>query len=153
MKHAFLALVSPRCLSANLDISFVIWTPVCPLNRNFAVNSKESLLLRYHIIDVPEVLGNNILGSYNYSYDLIRCQKSAMLKINRPSPYLLKKIAMKFEDQADCTFVCYTLNVLIIIALISTDTYHYFAWQSVINIKHWQTEINVIDMSDVLISS
>ena len=29
--------------------------------------------LRYHIIDLPGVVGNNVLGSYNCSYDLIRC--------------------------------------------------------------------------------
>ncbi len=29
--------------------------------------------LRYHIIDLPGVLGNNVLGSKNCSYDLIRC--------------------------------------------------------------------------------
>ena len=34
--------------------------------------------LRYHIIDLPGVLGNNVLGSYNCSYDFIRCIKKCL---------------------------------------------------------------------------
>ncbi len=38
-----------------------------------AYRTSSKFALRYHIIDLPGVLGNNVLGSFNCSYDLIRC--------------------------------------------------------------------------------
>ncbi len=60
-----------------LSIKHIIYVS-CQIRHELTVNGRIFLWcsftsLRYHIIDRPGVLGNNVLGSYNCSYDLIRC--------------------------------------------------------------------------------
>ncbi len=63
---------------------FVYFSQITVLKpSDVSVTGTPSILfisnLRYHIIDLPGVLGNNVLGSYNCSYDLIRCIKKCAL--------------------------------------------------------------------------